>query len=291
MLAPAAFYVWFNHGDAAAMRGWAIPTATDIAFALGVLALLGKSVPNALKVFLLTLAILDDLGAIVIIALFYTENLSIASLAVAGGALVVLWILNRRGVQAIPTYLFIGLVMWVAVLKSGIHATLAGVALAMFIPLRNGNGAQSPLRKLEHDLHPSVAYGILPLFAFANAGVSLEGFSLASLADPVPLGIALGLFAGKQVGIFGFSWLAVRLGLAKRPEGAGWLALYGVSILCGIGFTMSLFISTLAFEGAGPAAGGLDRMGILLGSLVSATIGYALLKAALRRRAAAAATA
>ncbi len=285
MVVPAAIYAAINWGDPLAIRGWAIPAATDIAFALGVLSLLGKGVPNGLKVFLLTLAILDDLGAIVIIALFYTENLSLASLGIAGAALVALTVLNRRGVVAIPAYLFIGLVMWVAVLKSGVHATLAGVALAFFIPMRAPNGESSPLRKLEHDLHPTVAYAILPIFAFANAGVSLGGFGVDALTHPVTLGVALGLFVGKQLGVFAFAWVTIKLGLAKLPEGASWLALYGVSILCGIGFTMSLFIASLAFEGKGPAALGLDRVGILEGSLLSAVVGFIVLKVALKRRA------
>jgi NhaA family Na+:H+ antiporter len=287
MLVPALVYAAFNWGDEAAIRGWAIPAATDIAFALGVLALLGKGVPNGLKVFLLTLAILDDLGAIVIIALFYTANVSVTMLSVAAVSLVVLTVLNRRGVTALPPYVLVGLVMWAAVLKSGVHATLAGVALAFFIPLRVPEGQESPLRKLEHDLHPSVAYGILPVFAFANAGVSLQGFEFSSLMQPLPLGIALGLFVGKQIGVFGFAWAAIKLGLARLPEGANWASLYGVAILCGIGFTMSLFIAALAFEGGGPAAGGLDRLGILSGSLVSAVVGYLLLKRALRGRSAA----
>ncbi|HSO06444.1 MAG TPA: Na+/H+ antiporter NhaA [Pelomicrobium sp.] len=285
MVVPAAIYVALNWGDPLAIRGWAIPAATDIAFALGVLSLLGKGVPNGLKVFLLTLAILDDLGAIVIIALFYTAELSLASLGIAGAALVALAVLNRRGVVAIPAYLFIGLVMWVAVLKSGVHATLAGVVLALFIPMRAPGGESSPLRKLEHDLHPSVAYAILPIFAFANAGVPLSGFGLDALTHPVTLGVALGLFVGKQLGVFAFAWAAIKLGLAKLPEGANWLSLYGVSILCGIGFTMSLFIASLAFEGKGPAAIGVDRVGILEGSLLSAVVGFVVLKLALKRRA------
>jgi NhaA family Na+:H+ antiporter len=285
MAVPAGIYAAINWGDAEAINGWAIPAATDIAFALGVLSLLGKGVPNGLKVFLLTLAILDDLGAIVIIALFYTENLSLVSLAVAGAALAALALLNWRGVTAIPAYLLIGLVMWVAVLKSGVHATLAGVALAFFIPMRAPNGDQSPLRKLEHDLHPSVAYAILPIFAFANAGVSLAGFGADALTHPVTLGVALGLFLGKQIGVFAFAWAAIKMGLARLPEGASWFSLYGVSILCGIGFTMSLFIASLAFEGQGPAALGLDRAGILEGSLLSAVFGFIVLKLALGKSA------
>ncbi len=283
MLVPAAIYIWINRGDGVALNGWAIPAATDIAFALGVLYLLGARVPQGLKVFLLTLAILDDLGAIVVIALFYSGELARSALAVAGGALIVLAVLNFKGVISIAAYVLVGLVLWAAVLKSGVHATLAGVALALFIPLRTGlNEERAPLRQLENDLHPVVAYGILPLFAFANAGVSLQGLTLAGLTQPVPLGIAAGLFIGKQLGVFGSSWLAIRLGLATLPQGASWLALYGVAILCGIGFTMSLFIGSLAFEHADPGYGARTRLGILVGSMCSAVAGYLVLRYALR---------
>ena len=274
MAAPAAIYAALNWGSPVTLQGWAIPAATDIAFALGVLSLLGGRVPASLKVFLLTLAILDDLGAIVIIALFYTANLAPPSLGVAAAALAGLAALNRAGVQRIAPYLLVGLVLWASVLKSGVHATLAGAALALFIPPRQA-------RRLEHDLHPPVAYGILPLFAFANAGVSLEGVSLASLLEPVPLGIAAGLFLGKLAGVFVASFAMIRLGGASLPEGAGWGGLLGVSLLCGIGFTMSLFIAGLAFEGADPAYMAQARLGILLGSLASALVGYALLRAVL----------
>ena len=285
MAAPALIYWLFNHADPVSVRGWAIPTATDIAFALGVLALLGNRVPATLKLFLLTLAILDDLGAIVIIALFFTERLSPAALSIVVMALAALALLNRRNVAAVPAYLFIGLILWVAVLKSGVHATLAGVALAMFIPLRTAQAdGPSPLRRLENDLHPAVAYAILPLFAFANAGVSLEGVTLGSLAEPVPLGIALGLVAGKTAGVYGAVALAVRLGLARLPAGAGWTAMLGVAMLCGIGFTMSLFIASLAFEDAPAAYAAQTRLGILSGSLVAGIAGYAILRAALGRR-------
>jgi len=275
MAAPAAIYAALNWNDPVTLQGWAIPAATDIAFALGVLSLLGPRVPGSLKVFLLTLAILDDLGAIVIIALFYTANLAPPSLGIAAAALAALAALNRSGVQRIAPYLLVGLVLWASVLKSGVHATLAGAALALFIPRR-------PARRLERDLHPPVAYGILPLFAFANAGVSLAGVSPGALLEPVPLGIAAGLLGGKLAGVFLASFAMIRAGAASLPEGAGWGGLLGVSLLCGIGFTMSLFISGLAFEGADGAYMAQARLGILLGSLASAAAGYAVLSAALR---------
>lgn len=279
MVVPAVIYAWINWGDAAALKGWAIPTATDIAFALGVLALLGSRVPNTLKLFLLTLAIADDLGAIIIIALFYTADLSVISLLIAAIAIVVLFILNRRGVLSTVPYIIVGAVLWAAVLKSGVHATLAGVVIAMFIPLKVPDEyGPSPLEKLEHDLHPSVAFVILPLFAFMNTGVSLHGLSFSSLFAPVPLGIALGLLIGKQIGVMGFSWVVVKLGLAKLPTDTNWLHMYGVSLLCGIGFTMSLFISSLAFEQGGPAIAVDDRLGILVGSILSAVGGYLILR-------------
>ena len=274
MALPAAIYLWFNWGDPLTTQGWAIPTATDIAFALGVLSLLGNRVPAGLKVFLLTLAILDDIGAIVIIALFYTDNLAAGSLGIAGAALAGLFALNRGKVQRAVPYILVGLVLWASVLKSGVHATLAGVVLAFFIP-------RKAARTLEHDLHPPVAYAILPLFAFANAGVPLAGVSLASFLAPLPLGIAAGLIVGKAVGIFGVCFLAIRFGLAKMPAGATWASLFGLSLLCGIGFTMSLFIAGLAFEGLGPEYAVTTRLGILAGSLVAALGGYALLRAAL----------
>ncbi len=287
MAIPAIIYSAVNWGDALAMKGWAIPSATDIAFALGVLALLGSRVPNTLKLFLMTLAIVDDLGAIVIIALFYTSDLSVFSLLIATLALASLFALNRFRVLALAPYLLIGVVLWAAVLKSGVHATLAGVLTAFFIPYAKQPGEEhTQLQKLEHDLHPAVVYGILPLFAFANTGISLEGLTADSLLHPVPLGIAAGLFFGNQAGVFGLSWLAIRTGIARLPQGASWLQLYGVAALCGIGFTMSLFISSLAFEQGGPGAGVDDRLGILLGSVASALLGYAILRFAAPARAA-----
>ena len=283
MAAPAGLYAALNWGDAGAMRGWAIPTATDIAFALGVLSLLGERVPASLKMFLLSLAILDDLGAIVIIALFYTEKLSLASLGVAACALVALALLNRRGVRAFAPYALIGLAMWAAVLKSGVHATLAGVALALFIPLRTGDaGEEAPLARLERELHPTVAYCIVPLFAFANAGVPLQGVTLAAFAHGVPAGIALGLLAGKGLGVFGSVFLAVKLGLARLPENANFAHMAGIALLCGIGFTMSLFIAGLAFEEDTARLVVEGRLGILCGSALAGMAGYLVLRMASR---------
>lgn len=279
MIVPASIYAWFNWGDAIAIRGWAIPSATDIAFALGILALLGTRVPLGLKILLMTLAIFDDLAAIAIIALFYTSQLSIASLLLASGAVLVLLVLNRAGVTRTAAYLIVGVVLWVCVLKSGVHATLAGVAIALAIPLRGTTaGDSSPLKTLEHSLHPWVAFGILPLFAFANAGVSLAGLRWQDLLEPVPLGIALGLFVGKQLGVFAFVAAAVLCGISKLPDNTNWRHLYGMSLLCGVGFTMSLFISSLAFDQGGPDAIVTDRLGILAGSLVSGIAGYFWLK-------------
>jgi len=276
MAVPAGVYLAFNAEGAP--HGWAIPAATDIAFALGVLSLLGPRVPVALKIFLLALAIIDDLGAIVIIAFFYTSNLSVLSLLLAGAAAVALLVVNRMGVRGLAAYLLLAVFLWVCVLKSGVHATLAGVVAAAFIPAdRRGSESESPLVGLEHRLHPWVAYAIMPIFAFANAGVSLEGVSFAALLEPLPLGIALGLFLGKQVGVFAFSFAAVKLGLARLPEEVRWKELYGVALLTGIGFTMSLFIGTLAFND--PDSGVAVRLGVLLGSLASALGGYLWLRA------------
>lgn len=277
---PVAIYVYVNQGNAAALSGWAIPAATDIAFALGILTLLGTRVPVSLKVFLVSLAIFDDLGAIVIIAIFYSSDLSTAALAVAAACLVALAIMNYRNVMSVSSYVLIGVVMWTAVLKSGVHATLAGVALAAFIPMRDpGDASHSPLRELEHDLHQVVAFGVLPLFAFVNAGIDLGGVGIDSLLHPVPLGIAAGLFIGKQLGIFLLCFAAIKLGLARLPDGANWGGLYGVSILCGVGFTMSLFVGSLAFENTvlDPKMVFDERLGIILGSLLSGVMGYLVL--------------
>ncbi len=276
---PAIVYTALNHSDPVAMKGWAIPAATDIAFALGVLSLLGNRVPAALKLFLLAVAIIDDIGAIVIIAIFYSGDLSISMFVVAGAAMIILAILNVRNVTSATPYVLIGIVLWVAILKSGIHATLAGILLAMFIPLRGSKTAKkSLLGRLEHDLHATVAFIILPVFAFANAGINLSGLKLSDLTAPVPLGIALGLIIGKQIGIFGAVVLSVKMGLARLPEKVNWLQMYGMSVLCGIGFTMSLFISSLAFEQGGIAYAMNDRLGIVVGSLISAVLGYLILR-------------
>jgi len=284
MAVPALIYVFFNFNYPGALQGWAIPAATDIAFALGVMTLLGSRVPLSLKLFLLTLAIIDDLGAIVIIAVFYTGKLSLLSLALAGAAVAALAVMNAAGVKRVAAYVIVGVVLWICVLKSGVHATLAGVALAFAIPLRTKEDEPCPLRQLEHTLHPWVAFGIMPLFAFANAGVSLEGMSLFTLFEPIPVGVALGLFLGKQLGVFGFAKLCIKLGLARMPDGASWLSLYGTSVLCGIGFTMSLFISTLAFDPGASEEGISARLGILAGSFVSAVCGYFILKYSLARQ-------
>ncbi len=284
MFVPAAIYAWLNWGDAVAMKGWAIPAATDIAFALGVLALLGSRIPSTLKVFLLSIAILDDIGAIVIIAVFYTEGLSVTALLGAAVILPILAFLNWRNVRSVPTYVVFGIALWVLVLKSGVHATLAGVLLGFFIPLKSDEEGFSPAKNLEHELHGVVAFAIMPVFAFANAGVSLEGISLDSLLTPVPLGIAMGLVVGKQVGVFGFTWLAVKLGLGRLPDGMNWISVYGLAALCGIGFTMSLFIGSLAFEQGGPDYVVTDRLGILAGTAVGGMWGYLVLRLGLPER-------
>ena len=280
MLAPALIYLLLNQGNPETQSGWAIPAATDIAFALGVMALLGKRVPTSLKVFLLALAIIDDLGVILIIALFYTAELNMMALAIAGAATLLLFWMNRRGVDRLSLYLLVGTVLWVAVLKSGVHATLAGVILGFMIP-NQGRRYVSPLKHLEHKLHPWSAYLILPLFAFANAGVSLSGVSLASLASPVPLGIMCGLFIGKPLGISLISWLAVTLGIARLPAGCNMRHVVAVSVLCGIGFTMSIFIASLAFGVDGSELATLSRLGILCGSTLAACLGYAVLRMSL----------
>ncbi len=279
MAIPAVIYSFINWGDPVAMKGWAIPSATDIAFALGVLALLGSRIPPALKLFLMTLAIFDDLGAIIIIAIFYTSDLSLLSLSVAIAAIAVLTLMNRRGVLGIAPYILVGFVLWAAVLKSGVHATLAGVVTALFIPFKKLPGeSKTQLEVLEHDLHPAVAFGILPLFAFANAAVPFDGISMEAILHPVPLGIAAGLFFGNQIGVLGFSWLAIKLGISQMPQNVSWIQLYGAALLCGIGFTMSLFVGSLAFEQGGPDYAVDDRLGILLGSMMSGICGYLVLR-------------
>ncbi|NVJ48871.1 MAG: Na+/H+ antiporter NhaA, partial [Gammaproteobacteria bacterium] len=281
---PAAVYAYVNWSDPVAMKGWAIPAATDIAFALGILMLLGKRVPASLKVFLVTLAIFDDIGAIVIIALFYTANLSVTALLTALLSMLVLLIFNRRRVADITPYLIVGLVMWTALLKSGVHATLAGVILAMFIPMRDVNNSErSPVKNLEHDLHGMVAFFVLPVFAFANAGVPLLHLTAEQALHPVPLGIFLGLVVGKPVGIMLMCGLGVVFKIAKLPEGANWMNLLGVALLCGIGFTMSLFIGGLAFEETGVNQLMDERLGIIAGSVVSGVLGVLVLQWSLRK--------
>ncbi|WP_457857490.1 Na+/H+ antiporter NhaA [Psychrobacter pulmonis] len=281
MIMPAIVYLLFNYNEPEFWKGWAIPAATDIAFALGILSLLGNRVPNSLKVFLVSIAIFDDIGAILIIALFYTSDLSLGALAIAALCLPFLYLLNRRNVTSITPYILIGVIMWIAVLKSGVHATLAGVVLALFIPLFDRTDPEhSPLEELEHDLQNTVSYGILPLFAFANAGISLKGAGFAELFHSVPLGIAAGLFIGKQLGIMAMCWLIFKLGISTMPKGMNYKQIYGASLLCGVGFTMSLFIGGLAFGGATPLFD--DRLGIIMGSIVSGIAGYLMLKATLK---------
>lgn len=276
MIVPAAIYAWMNWGDSTALDGWAIPVATDIAFALALLGVFGSRVPVALKVFLLTLAIFDDLAAIIIIALFYSGDLALSSLLVAIVALAIGIAMNRLGVTRTSSYILLGIVLWIAVLKSGVHATLAGVLIAFCVPIRDQQG-QSPLCKLEHDLHGPVAFAILPIFAFANAGLALGGMSMSDLAHPVTLGVILGLLLGKPLGILVFVGLAVALRFVQLPNNVNWMQVLGVAFACGIGFTMSLFIAGLAFEhGSGDYFSG-DRLGILVGSILSALVAYVLL--------------
>jgi len=280
MVIPAFFYIYINWGDETAMRGWAIPTATAIAFALGILALLGKRVPLSLKIFLMALAIIDDLGAIVIIALFYTVELSTLSITIAASALTVLVIMNYFGVTKKAAYITVGVVLWVSVLKSGVHATLAGVALAFTIPLncKTKEGETCSLAKeMEKDLHFWVAFFILPLFAFVNAGIDLRHVSLDQMTTGVPLGIMAGLFLGKQIGVFGFTWVAIKLGWAKLPDSSTWLQLYGVSVLTGIGFTMSLFVDSLAFTD-GDLYQQADKLAVLVASFAAGILGYMVLR-------------
>jgi len=289
MIMPAAIYAALNYDNPNAISGWAIPTATDIAFALGILAIIGSKVPLQLKVFLTSLAIFDDLGAIIIIALFYTEQLSILSLVVAASMLSILFLLNRRNITSTSPYIFIGVILWIAVLKSGVHATLAGVILAFFIPMYGKKtpgkvDEPSPLKSLEHNLHASVAFIVLPIFAFANAGISFSDVGIEQVLSPVPMGIILGLFIGKQIGVFGFCFVAIKLGFAKLPENVNWTLLYGISLLCGVGFTMSLFIGSLAFEQSANSPLFQDRLGIVVGSLISGLLGYFVIKGAVNKR-------
>lgn len=286
IMLPALVFYLLNYDDSVALRGWAIPTATDIAFALAVLAMVGN-VPTALKLFLMTLAIIDDLGAILIIALFYTTELSIAALLMATGCVAVLSWLKLKGVLSIKPYMVVGIILWISVLKSGVHATIAGVVLGFFIPLGDENSEDgSPLQNLLHGLHPWVAFAILPIFAFANGGVSLEGMKFRSLLDPVPLGIILGLFIGKQVGVFSFAWLSIKTGIATLPHRTSMIQIYGTSILCGVGFTMSLFIDSLAYEEFGVGYGQADRLAIIVGSLLCGVVGFLVLKLCRRTQAA-----
>lgn len=285
MAAPALIYLYFNHGDPLTEKGWAIPAATDIAFALGVLALLGSRVPVSIKIFLTSLAIFDDIGAIVIIAFFYTAKISATALILVALCIPLLYLLNRYNVVTNSPYIFIGIIMWVAMLKSGVHATLTGVILAMFIPLNVKGSEVSPLRVLEHDLHAVVTFVILPIFAFSNAGINLTGFSSDQLFHSVPLGIALGLFFGKQIGIFTLCFLAIKLKLSSLPYGMSWSALYGTAALCGIGFTMSLFVGSLAFEATGIDLIFDERLGIILGSTMSGVVGYLILTLSLKKAA------
>ncbi len=283
IIVPAIIYYLINSGDESAMQGWAIPTATDIAFALGILALVGN-IPTALKLFLMTLAIIDDLGAIIIIAIFYTTDLSVASLIIALLAITgLIWLKLKKTVKITP-YILIGIILWVSVLKSGVHATLAGVILGLFIPMTTDKPDDDPpLERLLHALHPWIAFCILPLFAFVNGGVNLTGISLSSLGDPIPLGIILGLIVGKQLGVFSFAWLSIKTGIARLPNHTSMTQIYGAAVLCGVGFTMSLFIASLAFEESGLAYNRSDRLGIIAGSLISGILGFLILKFVTRK--------
>lgn len=284
MLVPALVYTSFNMGNPVTLGGWAIPAATDIAFALGVMALLGDRVPTSLKVFLLALAIIDDLGVIVIIALFYSSDLSTLALTVGFIATTALLVMNHFGITRLSAYLVVGAILWIAVLKSGVHATLAGVVIGFAIPIKGKTAdAPSPLKTLEHALHPYVTFIILPLFALANAGLSLTGVSLESLSGSVPLGVALGLMVGKPVGVFLFSWISIKTGVSPLPEGTNFGQIFAVALLCGIGFTMSIFISSLAFGSVHEQFDILARMGILMGSTIAAILGYIGLSLSLRK--------
>ncbi|MBF0352448.1 MAG: Na+/H+ antiporter NhaA [SAR324 cluster bacterium] len=286
MLVPALIYIYFNGNDPVALRGWAIPAATDIAFALGVLALIGSRVPTSLKIFLTSLAIFDDIGAILIIAFFYTSKISFTALIIAACCLPILAILNKKNVISKSPYILMGIIMWAATLKSGVHATLAGVVLAMFIPIRSKNDPDiSPLKSLEHDLHSVVAFFVLPVFAFANAGISFIGIGFEDILHTVPIGIALGLFFGKIIGIFGLCWLLIKIKVTQLPKEMTWTNLFGTAALCGIGFTMSLFVGSLAFEETGVDLLFDERLGIILGSVVSGVVGYTILSMSLPAKA------
>lgn len=282
MLFPALIYSFFNYTDPIAMKGWAIPAATDIAFSLGILSLLGKRVPVSIKIFLTSLAIFDDIVAIIIIAFFYTANLSFVALGISLLCIPILIILNRKGITAKSIYVLIGIIMWVAMLKSGVHATLAGVLLALCIPLKT-EGTSSPLKEFEHDIHHAVAFIILPVFAFTNTGIGFSNMTAEHIFNNVTSGITAGLFIGKQLGIFVFCYLAYKLKIAELPTGSNWRMMYGTALLCGIGFTMSLFIGSLAFEETGANILFDERIGILAGSLLSGIAGYFVLKSASKR--------
>lgn len=278
MIVPALVYWFIAKQDPSLANGWAIPMATDIAFALGIMALLSKQVPLPLKIFLLALAIIDDLGAIVVIALFFSHELSVQALIFSGISILTLVLLNRFRVSALCAYMVIGAILWASVLKSGVHATLAGVIIGFCIPLKGKKG-ERPLHDFEHILAPWSSFVILPLFAFANAGVSFDGIDVSMISSPLLLAIACGLIIGKPVGVFGFSYISVKLGLAKLPDGINFKQIFAVAVLCGIGFTMSMFLASLAFDAdAGESVNTLSRLGILLGSTISATLGYLFLK-------------
>jgi NhaA family Na+:H+ antiporter len=276
LVVPAVIYWTINKDNPDGINGWAIPTATDIAFALAILSLLGSRVPASLKIFLTTIAIFDDLAAIIIIAVFYSADLSTVSLAAAGAGIVALFVLNRMGVRSLAAYMIVGVFIWLFVLKSGVHATLAGIVVAAFIPLKECDD-HSPSRHLEHILHPWVAFGVLPIFAFSNAGIPFAGITSDIVLGTVSLGIVFGLFFGKQLGVFGMTALVIALGIAKKPQGASWAMLYGISLICGVGFTMSLFIGSLAFEHGGFSQSVALRIGVIGGSVVSGICGWLVL--------------
>jgi Na+:H+ antiporter, NhaA family len=285
MLVPALIYLAVNFKDPLALRGWAIPVATDIAFALGILSLLGSRVPTSLKILLTSLAIFDDIGAILIIAVFYTDTISLISLAVAVFCFFILFFMNRKGVETFSMYVFIGSILWVALLKSGVHATLAGVLLAIFIPMHSRKDPnRSPLMETEHDLHSAVTFFVLPIFAFCNSGINTSIATIDFFIHGVPVGIALGLFLGKQIGVFSFIWLGIQFKLSSLPKGMTWGSMYGMSTLCGIGFTMSLFIGSLAFDQTSTNLVFDERLGIIIGSLLAGVFGILILKKSLPAR-------